>query len=45
VMEGFAQFLDANDSLHVPGLTINVASCWRINMTFRLSVGCGSLKS
>jgi hypothetical protein len=45
VMKGLAQFLDADNSLHMLGLTINVASCWRINMTFGLSLGCGSLKS
>ncbi|BBZ85727.1 hypothetical protein EAA2563_03420 [Enterobacter asburiae] len=45
VMEGLAQFLDADDGLHVLGLTLNVASCWRINVTFGLSLGCGSLKS
>ena len=45
VIEGLAQFLDADDSLHVRGLTINVASCWRINVTFGLSLGCGNLKS
>jgi len=44
-VEGLAQFLDADDGLHGLGLTINVASCWRINMTFGLSLGCGNLKS